>query len=150
MDKAERWVWFCGFLLACAASVYFFFNSKLLLEQLKVQTNSSALVSEKSPRPDSLDLGKFDIGVMMEMGLKSPVSNLAADLVLHPELIPFEAPLGGKFDFYNPAGFVVLNSRWVYAPVDDGHNRGYMLLEYHVAKGGKIEWKVVSAYSDFE
>ncbi|OHD53824.1 MAG: hypothetical protein A2Y33_16715 [Spirochaetes bacterium GWF1_51_8] len=150
MDRAERWVWFCAFLLAAAASFYFFFNSKLLLDKLSAQTNMGAVSQSQPDRPDSLDLSKFDIKVMTGLGLTNPVSNLIADLSMHPELIPFKGQLGGKYGFYNPGKYIVLNSKWVYAPVDDGHNMGYILFEYTVKKGGTIEWKVAASFSDYD
>lgn len=81
-------------------------------------------------------------------GLPTTKETLVGDLQKHPELIPYKGVLGGKMGFYDPAGIMVLNSRWVFASFDDGHITGAMLLEYTVGPGGKISWKVLKSALD--
>lgn len=69
---------------------------------------------------------------------------IVADLLKHPELIPYEAVLGGVMSFYKETTDV-LSDRWVFAYFEDGHINGNMLLEYSV-KNGVISWKVIDSY----
>lgn len=71
---------------------------------------------------------------------------IIADLLQHPELIPYEPVLGGKMAFFKE-NTKVLSDRWVFAYFEDGHIYGHMLLDYTVANG-KITWKVIDSYID--
>jgi hypothetical protein len=77
-------------------------------------------------------------------GLNDPVKDIVADLMKHDELIPCEGVLGGKMGFGSPRGIQIINDQWVVANFEDGHIAGSMLLEYKVADGGKITWKMIA------
>ena len=94
-------------------------------------------------------LRDWDLIDLKKAGLRDPVNQLRNDLVAHPELIGIPGGLGGTMRFYAPA-VALLNSRWVFARFDDGHSEGSCLLEYHVAKDGTIQWKVLKTMRDSE
>ncbi len=49
-------------------------------------------------------------------------------------------------NFYSESQIWILTEKWVLAYFEDGHNGGYLLLEYEVTKDGKIKWKTVASY----
>jgi hypothetical protein len=72
------------------------------------------------------------------------VNNLRDDLVNHPELIPYDAVLGGRM-FFDRSRICLLSLSWVYAAFEDGHIAGRCLLEYDIAPGGKITWRLIES-----
>ena len=76
-------------------------------------------------------------------GLRDPIAELIGDLRRHPELIPYSGTHGGGMGFYAIGRIRVLSDTWVYAPFDDGHIGGEAILEYRVAPGGAISWRVL-------
>jgi hypothetical protein len=93
-------------------------------------------------------LTSWDIAQLKRKGISNPEADLASDLMQHRELIPYEGIMGGTMGFYSPKDIHILSSRWVLAAFEDGHIGGQMLLEYRVDPGGKIHWRVLSAYLD--
>ena len=85
-----------------------------------------------------------DIDDMKKQGLANPVSDIISDLQKHRELIPYKGVLGGTMGFYSRKDVLVLTDKWVLAEFDDGHIAGYILLEYHIENGGKIDWKKIA------
>jgi len=69
---------------------------------------------------------------------------IIADLLKHPELIPYEPVLGGEMGFFKE-NTKVLSDRWVFAYFEDGHIYGYMLLGYSI-ENGIIKWEVIDSY----
>jgi hypothetical protein len=67
---------------------------------------------------------------------------LINDLLLHPELIPYEGTLGGNMNFTEA---FVLNNKWVYARFEDGHVQGFSLYEFWVEDDLSIEWELIDA-----
>jgi hypothetical protein len=90
----------------------------------------------------------WEIEELKKKGLKNPVADLVADLQRHPELIPHEAVLGGTMAFGFPEKMHVLTKHHVLAYFEDGHIGGWMVLEYSVARGGRITWRVVDSRLD--
>ncbi len=74
-----------------------------------------------------------------------PLEVLQEDLISKPELIPYDPELGGKMGFYEADKIIILNEKWVYAPFEDGHIGGYMLLNYDIDNEGNIDWDIVEA-----
>jgi hypothetical protein len=93
-----------------------------------------------------IELFSWDIKALRTKGLKDPVNNIVSDLKRNAELIPYPPRVGGRMNFYDAGKIWILAGRWVFAYFEDGHNGGYMLLEYQVAAGGKIIWKVLASY----
>ena len=88
-----------------------------------------------------------EIWTLKHQGLADPVHDLKADLMKHPELIPFPGVEGGRMGFYSPDEIVILGGHWAFARFEDGHVGGTMLLEYKVA-AGRIVWKRLTASMD--
>ncbi len=91
-------------------------------------------------------LSSWELDELGKKGLKQPVTDLVADLQAHPELIPYKGVLGGTMAFGFPEKIHVLTDKYVLAYFEDGHVAGWMVLEYSVAKGGKIFWRVIDSY----
>jgi hypothetical protein len=72
---------------------------------------------------------------------------IIADLVRHPELIPFEGMEGGTMRFY-PAQSSVIAPGWAYGYFEDGHIAGHGLFEYQAGPDGRIRWKRLAAKLD--
>ncbi len=89
-------------------------------------------------------LWDHEIQRLQERGLEDPVNDLRDDLMGHPELIPYEGVLGGTMGFVR-SRIALLSLRWVYAEFEDGHIAGRCLLEYDVAPGGRITWRVIES-----
>lgn len=95
-------------------------------------------------------LEDFMLVNMQEQGIDNP-KMLAEDLVKHPELIPYKGSKGSKMGFFSTGNIYVLTDKWVLAYFEDGHNFGYMLLEYKMTDSKtegevKINWNVVDSY----
>jgi hypothetical protein len=110
---------------------------KSLGEKTKMSTIKSANV---------IELHSWDIEEMKKRGLKGPVKDIISDLMQHRELIPYKGSLGGTMNFYSAGKIWILTKKWVLAYFEDGHNRGYLLLEYEVTNDGRIKWKVLASY----
>jgi len=88
----------------------------------------------------------WEIERLQKKGLEDPVNDLVSDLQEHPELISHSGVLGGTMAFGFPEKIQVLTDRYVLAYFEDGHIAGWMLLEYQVARGGLITWRVIDSY----
>jgi len=95
---------------------------------------------------DQLGLTPWELEDLKKKGLEDPIPDLIADLQKHPELISQEGVLGGTMAFGFPEKIHILTERYVLAYFEDGHIAGWMLLEYGVARGGKITWRVIDSY----
>ena len=93
-------------------------------------------------------LDEFQINTLKRRGLSDPVSQLSADLMAHPELIPFEGVVGGTMGFRAFEGITILSPSWVFARFDDGHVMGSCLLEYEISPDTTIHWKLIKAQMD--
>ncbi|HET6347935.1 MAG TPA: hypothetical protein VFH88_02530 [Candidatus Krumholzibacteria bacterium] len=80
-----------------------------------------------------------DIAHLKNEGLTDPVRELRESLMTRADLIPYPAVLGGTMSF-DESDVVLLTPPYVFAPFEDGHVAGSMLLSYQIT-GGKIEWK---------
>ena len=122
------------------------------LEQAQVRFDQAAEDAQQSETvaaitpTSSIELFSWDIKALQTKGLKDPVNNIVSDLKRHAELIPYQPRVGGRMNFYDTEKIWILAGRWVFAYFEDGHNGGYILLEYQVAAGGKIIWKVLASY----
>ena len=98
-------------------------------------------------QPASL-LDDFQIKSLRKLGLADPLSQIPADLMRHPELIPFKGVHGGTMGFYSSEGITVLSPSWVFARFEDGHMMGTCLLEYEISPDATIHWKLIKAQLD--
>ena len=158
-----RWVGVVGFvvLLASLLAVYQYYDK---LEDLNAQ-NAFLLEENEELKEKNADysatinqlkqdllastttrsLGGLDQAMVSELqrkGLKGDPQAITADLLKHPELIPYEGILGGTMFF---AKLELLTDQWVLAYFEDGHINGYMLLKYELSNGN-IRWEVLDSY----
>ena len=112
----------------------------------KTQQDSQGAGAAGGPPASTIELFSWDIRAMQKKGLKDPVDDIVSDLKQHREIIPIKATMGGTMNFYDRSKIWILTNRWVLAYFEDGHNGGYLLLEYQIAPGGKIIWKVLASY----
>jgi len=92
-------------------------------------------------------LNDYHVDNLKEKGLKNPTEDLLSDLEKQENLIPFKGTLGGTMYFLRENA-LILNQKWIFAPFEDGHICGSLILEYRVKKNGKISWKVISSHLD--
>ena len=112
----------------------------------RTETSKESSDARPSGPAAAIELFSWDIQAMKKRGLKDPVADIIADLKQHRELIPHKGILGGTMNFYDDSKIWVLTKKWVLAYFEDGHIAGYLLLEYEVTEGGKINWKTVASY----
>ena len=85
-------------------------------------------------------MDEVDIAQLKEQGLDDPPRQLRESLMARADLIPFPGVLGGTMRFEKPF-IVLLKPPYAFAPFDDGHIVGSMLVAYSIEPGGRIEWK---------
>ncbi|MBK1693003.1 hypothetical protein [Ectothiorhodospira mobilis] len=154
MGRIERGVWLTLVVLLLsitAVSGHQAWQGERALERARAQVRAlQGRLQEMAPDgPDGDEpagLTPREMRRLQTLGLAEPHRDLAADLRAHPELIPHDPVLGGRF-FFMPGGVRVLNDRWVLAVFEDGHVRGQMLLEYSLHSGG-IRWRVLASALD--
>jgi len=83
-------------------------------------------------------LDDVDTEELKRKGLANPASQLRDTLAAHPELISYDAVLGGTMSFNE---ILLLKPPFAFAEFDDGHIDGAMLLEYEVVDAGRVKWK---------
>lgn len=143
----ERYVWIIVSAALLTVFVILLFKYVHCGEQLAVAKRESETLQAKL---DAVSCGSLlpsgDIAHLNKQGISRLEEDLASDLMQHRELIPFEGIMGGTMGFYSSKDIHMLSSRWVLASFEDGHIGGHMLLEYKVDPGGRIHWRVLSAY----
>lgn len=82
---------------------------------------------------------------LTNLGFNGTVDEIKEDLIKHEDIIPYEGVLGGKMHFLNDE-IIVLSHEWVFAPFDDGHTGGYLLLNFKIEDGKVTQWKVLDSY----
>ncbi len=82
---------------------------------------------------------------LTNLGFKGTVNDIKEDLNKHEDIIPYQGVLGGEMHFLYDK-LKVLSHEWVFAPFDDGHTGGYLLLKYHIKDGTIIQWQVMDSY----
>jgi hypothetical protein len=117
----------------------------MILAQKLGQAQPSSTIPG-SPPASPIELFSWDIRAMQKKGLKDPVNDIVSDLKQNGKLIPYRPSMGGTMNFYDAGNIWILTGKWVLAYFEDGHNGGYILLEYEIAPGGKIIWKVLASY----
>jgi len=130
-------------------------TNRLLTEQLRrIKTEPEGGVTEPELIADvdedkptqPIEVFSWDIQAMKRAGLKDRLKDIISDLKRHRELIPYEGSMGGTMNFYGRSKMWILTKKWALAYFEDGHNGGYLLLEYEVTKGGGINWKTLASY----
>ena len=143
----ERYFWMVFSAILVAAIIGFSLHCIRLRDKLKEAGNErEVLLAQIEASQSPSLLSSWEITQLERKGISNPEEDLASDLMQHRELIPYEGVMGGTMGFYSKKDIHVLNSRWILASFEDGHIGGHMLLEYRVDQGGKIHWRVLSAY----
>ena len=119
-------------------------DNTILAQKLEQAQPSGAIPG--SPPASPIELFSWDIRAMQKKGLKDPVNDIVSDLKQNGKLIPYQPSMGGTMNFYDAGKIWILTGKWVLAYFEDGHNGGYVLLEYEVKAGGKITWKILASY----
>lgn len=99
----------------------------------------ATIVKEKNEFP------AFSQAELTKLGFNGTVDDIKEDLIRHEDIIPYEGVLGGEMHFLYDK-LKVLSHEWVFAPFDDGHTGGYLLLKYHIKDGTIIQWQVMDSY----
>jgi hypothetical protein len=141
----ERIIWIS--VTACLTGfiiVLFMMNSlvRQQIAEVQMQISKEQLVLEQMVR-DVPTLSQADIERLKDYGFENPVLEIKSDLQQRTELIPYDAVLGGTMHYDK---IHILSPQWVFAAFDDGHIAGDMLLEYTVADGPVISWRVIASY----
>jgi hypothetical protein len=145
----ERYAWIALSALLVALILGLIFQCIRLREKLRVvEREEEGLQVKTETQKGGALLRSCDIANLQKNGLFDPEEELIADLMQHSELIPYAGVMGGTMGFYSQKDIHILSSRWVLAAFEDGHIGGHMLLEYRLDPGGKIRWRVLSAYLD--
>jgi len=156
--RIEALIWMLIMVAAIVLStVLLLRNNRLEKDLLQLQDERQALTAETADLGRQLSqvqeqaleqpgLLPWEKEALQKKGLQDPVNDLVSDLQQHPELIPHGGVLGGTMGFGFPDKIHVLTDRWVLAYFEDGHIAGWMLLEYQVARGGRITWRVIDSY----
>lgn len=84
------------------------------------------------------------VGPRTEQAPDAATEALAVALLRRPDLIPFDAPVGGVFYFLEDS-VQVLSDRYVYAACEDGHVMCHMLLAYE-RDGDEVSFQVIDGY----
>lgn len=79
----------------------------------------------------------------------NPVERLRDSLMARRDLIPVQGIHGGTMGFYSREDIVLLSPNYAFAPFDDGHIGGTMLLRYSITgAGGRVDWEPLWSASD--
>lgn len=145
----ERFFWMVSSAILVTIIIGFSLYILQLRDRLKeVQGEREYHLAKVEASQSSSLLSSSDVNQLKKQGISNPEQDLAADLMEHRELIPYEGVMGGTMGFYSKQDIHILTSRWILASFEDGHIGGHMLLEYRVDSGGKIHWRVMVAYLD--
>lgn len=162
--NGERIVWI--FLLAVLLVSTAFFFIKAYRLQMQVYDTSKQLLNlddklsdQQKAIEDLHQLIQTDSGKSVQLqpvltdseltelgskGIKDPYRGIPADLMKHPELIPFKGEGGRSFGFNSPDKICLLGPSRVWAYVDDSQTGRVLLLGYEVTEGGSITWRVLN------
>jgi len=104
------------------------------------KADSSAYVLQLEPT-----LTVAEIGFLQQKGLWDPYTDIANDLINHPELISLDSAGEGEAPVLIREGVCVLGPDRVLAFFEHGNRQGKMLLSYTVSDDGEIRWEVQEA-----
>ncbi|WP_226683453.1 hypothetical protein [Sutcliffiella horikoshii] len=120
-------------------------NNKLE-EQLKSEANSEGDVVVIVDEP--LDPNAFPEESkikLLELGFEGEIDEIKEQLLEQTQLIPYEPVLGGIMSFREDR-VKLLSHEWIFAPFDDGHTGGFLLIKYQMRDGKVTDWDVMDSY----
>ncbi|MFJ7935062.1 hypothetical protein [Sporosarcina sp. NPDC096371] len=133
-------------------------ENKELTEKIKAENSSEVLrlndevarlqqqiqdLSESTKNEGQLD--HLTASILQQLNYEGTEKDIIAELILHPELIPYDGILGGTMQL-SAEGAKVLSHEWIFAPFSDGHTLGHLLVEYKVNDGKLTDWKTIDTY----
>ena len=124
-------------------------NTDVVVQLTEKETEISELqqqleeLSETEVNEDQLD--PVTASNLKQLHYEGSKKDILEELVLHPELIPYDGIPGGTMQL-SAEGAKVLSHEWIFAPFSDGHTLGYLLVEYKVKDGKLTDWKTVDSY----
>ncbi len=124
-------------------------NTDMTVQLTEKETELSELqqqiedLSETAENENQLD--PVTAGNLKQLHYEGSEKDIIEELVLHPELIPYDGILGGTMQL-SAEGAEVLSHEWILAPFSDGHTLGYLLVEYKVKDGKLTDWKTIDSY----
>jgi len=158
--RIEALIWLLVMVAAILlSSVLLIRHHRLQNDLAQLQVQNQALTAETADLRENLSdheqraldqpgLLPWEIEELQKKGLQDPVRDLVSDLQAHSELIEQQGVLGGTMAFGFPEKIHVLTPKYVLAYFEDGHIAGWMLLEYAVARGGRITWRRIDSYME--
>lgn len=90
----------------------------------------------------------LNLGSKMELerlGFEGKTEDIVAELLKHPEIIPYDGTLGGTMHFYEDE-IKVISHEWIFAPFSDGHYGGSLLIKYKIVDGKPTGWEIVDSF----
>ncbi|MEC5424743.1 bZIP transcription factor [Virgibacillus sp. C22-A2] len=114
------------------------------LEQLQIENESLAeenklLKSEEEHLPGE---SEYELS---RIGFEGNISDIKDNLIENKNIIEHDGILGGEMHFRKDE-IQVLSHEWVFAPYDDGHNGGFVLLNYTIENGEISRWEIYDSY----
>lgn len=133
-------------------------SSSITRENKELHGQISQLEKELEQKSDNENIGEIEDETNMSkslhglaqaefenLGFSGTVDDIKEDLLAQEDIIPYAGVLGGDMHFRSDE-IIVLSHEWVFAPFDDGHTGGFLLLTYEMKDGKITQWKVLDSY----
>ena len=117
--------------------------------QRELQGARVELSAAQTGKPGETMLTQKYIDLYRKLGMQNPNFEITYNLSNKPQLIPYKPTPGRTMGFFNRSLIFLLGPDRVFANFNDGQIGGWMLLEYKVEQGGKINWKVIESYCPY-
>ncbi|CAG9620390.1 hypothetical protein [Sutcliffiella rhizosphaerae] len=151
-------------MLLISSSAYFYLNNKsneqqtsALISQLENENKKLEAELMTQENSDGLIVDVEDVVIepnafpeesrieLEKLNYEGDIEDIKEKVLEQTELIPYEPVLGGVMAFRKDR-VKVLSHEWVFAPFDDGHIGGHLLLKYEIKNGEITDWEVVASY----
>jgi hypothetical protein len=93
-----------------------------------------------------LGLPTREIGELKKKGLSDPPADIIADLVENRGYVLPREYAGREIGVRFKSNVQFLSPRWVLAGIENEGMNGKVLLEFGVAPGGRITWRIIDSY----
>ena len=146
--RNERIVWVLIYIIIFATS----FVAMGELKKELTHTKQELLIAQQQLVRDTTSLNKNPIMSDEDTftdntgAIFTPINGelLKADLLSHPELIPYSGVLGGTMNFYNE-DMTIVGNKWIISYFEDGHIWWYSLYTY-TGDENNISWILLDSY----
>lgn len=113
------------------------------VDSLKVENDSlTKLLEKKQTVKNPWYNAEYDGKPLIDSGITNPEEFIKNSLREKPDLIPFEAVLGGTMYFMN---IQLLGRKWLIADFEDGHIQGKAIYGYKLDEKGKLKFKLLNS-----